>query len=73
MVNLQRVRFKTVKSQIKTFFKVELWQELLDECIHLDRVIIKMLDDGDYTQEAANIEWVLRRTRPGLIFQIERS
>ena len=71
MINVRRVHFITVRSQIRILLQVQLWQQLISKCVHLDRVIIKMLDDGDYTQEAANIERKLRQTRPGMIFQIK--
>ena len=73
MVNVQRVRFITVRSQIKMFLQVQLWQQLIIKCVHLDRVIIKMLNDGDYTRETASIEQNLRRLRPRMIFQIETA
>ena len=38
-----------------------------------DLGLIKMLDDGDYTREATNIEWDLRRVRPRMIFQIKTA
>lgn len=72
-INLRRVKFMIGKSQTETFLQVLLWQQLISKCIHLDRVIIKVLDDGDYTQEAANIERELRQTRPGLIFQVKSA
>ena len=73
MINVRRVRFITVRNQIETLLKVQLWQQLMSKCIDLDRVVIKILDDGDYTQEAANIERELRQTRPGISFQIKTA
>ena len=71
MINVRRVQFMTVRSQIETFLQVLLWEKLISRCIHLDRVVIKVLDVGDYTQEAANIEQELRRTRPGISFLVK--
>ena len=73
MINVRRVRFITVRNQSETLLKVQLWQQVMSKCIHLDRVIIKMLDDRDYTQETANIERELRQTRKGSSFQIKTA
>ena len=72
MINARRVRFIIGRRQMETFLQVLLWQRLISKCIHLDRVILKVLDDGDYTQKAANIERELRRTQPGLIFSSQK-
>ena len=65
------MRFITARNRTETLLKVQLWQKLISECVHLEQVIIKIVDDGDYTNEAATIEQGLQQIRPGMSFQIK--
>ena len=70
LINIRRVKFITSRYQIQTLLQVHPWRKLVTECDRLDQVIIQLVDDGDYTQEAANIERELRHLRPAIIFRI---
>lgn len=63
------MKFITSRYQIQILFQVHPWRKLVTECDQLDRVIIQLVDDGDYTQEAENIERELRQLRPAIIFR----
>ena len=73
LVNVRRVRFVTDRYQVQTFFQFNLWQKLICGCLKLDRIIIQLLDDGNFTREAEEIEQCLRYLRPGLIFRIKSA
>ena len=70
LVNVQRVRFLTTAIQIEPYLQVHLWRNLINQCVRLNRVIIQLVDDGDFTQKAHQIEQELRRIRPEMIFRI---
>lgn len=70
LVNVRRVRFITDRYQIETFLQIEQWQKIISRGTHLDRIVIQLLSDGDFRQQAESIEQELRRIRPGLIFRI---
>ena len=70
LVNLRRVRFITDQCQIETSLHINLWQLLVHACVYLERVTIDVLDQGDFTERARNIEQQLRVERPGVIFRI---
>ena len=71
--HVRQVRFITSEHQIQAFLEIAVWQKLITKCVHLDRVTIQLLDEGYFTQEAANIEQELRRIRPGFIFRIKSA
>ena len=71
LVNIRRVRFITSLYQIGMFLKANQWQQLARECLRLERVIIQLVDGGDFMREAENIEQQLRHSRPGMIFRIQ--
>ena len=48
------------------------WQHLISECVHLKRVIVRLMDHGDSEQEPiTNLEEELRQLRPGMIFRMQ--
>ena len=71
LVNVRRVRFITNQHQMETFLQIHQWEQLVSECRRLERVIIQLVDGGEFMREAENIEQQLRHFRPGLIFRIE--
>ena len=71
LVNVRQVRFITSRYQIEMFLEVNQWQQLVTECFRLNRVIIQLVDGGEFMQEAENIEQQLRHFRPGMIFRIQ--
>ena len=71
LANVRRVRFVTSQHQIQTFFQLDQWQQLIAECLSLERVIIQLVDEGDFTRQARNFEQELRQLRPGIVFQIK--
>ena len=73
LVNIQRMRFITNRSQIEHYLKVHLWRDIVEKCVRLDRVILQLVDDGDFTQQAHDIEQELRRIRPEMIFRIKSA
>ena len=70
LVNVRRVRFIANRRQIVTFFQIDQWEQLIIGCLQLERVIIQLVDGGEFTQEAEKIEEQLRIFRPGMIFRI---
>jgi hypothetical protein len=73
LVNVQRVRLLTSQFQIDSFLQASLWRDLINRCVRLDRVILQLVGDGDWTQKAHDIEQDLRRRRPGMIFRIKNT
>lgn len=71
LINLRRVRFITNRRQIETFSRIDLWKQLIANCLQLNRVIIQLMDDGDFTARARDIEEQLRNIRPRVIFRIK--
>lgn len=72
LVNVQRVRLITHQCQIEPFLKVHLWQDLINQCVRLDRVMIQLVNDGDFALEAHDIEEELRLSRSEMILRIEK-
>jgi hypothetical protein len=73
LVSIQRIRFITNRSYIEHYLKVHLWRDVVEKCVRLDRVILQLVDDGDFTQQAHNIEQELRRIRPEMIFRMKSA
>lgn len=73
LVNIRRVRFVTDRLQLETFLQVDRWQELIRACVHLERVILQLLDHAELTEEANTIERQLRQIRSGMIFRIRTA
>jgi hypothetical protein len=73
LVNIQRVRLFTGGFRIAPYFEARHWQDLIKECVRLDRVMIQLVDDRDFTKEEMNIERELRAIRPELIFRIKSA
>ena len=48
LVNTRRLKFIANRYQMQMFLQVHLWQKLVTECDRLDRVIIQLVDVGDY-------------------------
>ena len=71
--NVRQLRFVTNRHQIRTFLRVDQWQQLIVECLFLERVIIQLIDNGNFTQEARNVEQELRQLRPGIGFRIKSA
>ena len=71
LANVRRVRFVINRHRIRTFLRLGQWQQLIAECLSLERVIIQVVDNGDFTQEARNVEQALRQLRPGIVFRIK--
>ena len=59
------------RDQIEMFLQVNPWQRLITKCPRLNRVIIHLVDTGEFTREAVSIEQELRLFRPGMIFRIK--
>ena len=72
LVNVRRVRFITSRSRIGTLLQFDEWRDALRRCVHLDRVILQLVDDGNFTRQAENIADKLRQFRPRMIFRIEK-
>jgi hypothetical protein len=73
LFNVRRVRFITDRFQIGTFLQIDQWRKMISQCPQLDRIIIQLLDDGDFRRQAELIEQDLRQLRAGLIFRIKSS
>jgi hypothetical protein len=73
LVNIQRVRLFTGGFRIAPYFEARHWKDLIEECVRLDRVIIQLVDDRDFTKEEMNIERELRTIRPEMIFRIKSA
>ena len=73
LVNVRRVQFITDRYQIETFLQIEQWKKIISRCAHLDRIVIQLLGDGDFRQQAEDIEQVLLERRPGLTFRIKNA
>ena len=71
--NVRHVRLIVDDDQAETFLEVDQWQQLISECVHLQRVTIKLLDEGHFTQQAVSIEQMLCRIRPGIRFRIKSA
>ena len=71
LVNVQRVRLTTRQSEVEPHLKVHLWQGVINKCVRLDRVVIQLVDDGDFTRIAHDIEQELCRSRLEMIFRIK--
>jgi hypothetical protein len=72
LVNVQRVRFITSQYRIERLLEVYEWRKVISECVRLDRVIIQLVDDGDFAREAHDIQQELRRIRPEITFRVEK-
>ena len=73
LVNVQRVRLFASRLRVEPHLTVRSWQDLIKKCVRLDRVVIQLVDDGDLTDEANNIEQELRAIRPEMIFRIKSA
>ena len=73
LTNVRRVRFVTNRSKIQTFLQLNEWQWLIGDCACLERVIIQLVDGGDFTREAKNIEQELCHLRPTIVFRIKSA
>jgi hypothetical protein len=73
IVHVRQVRFVTSRHQIQAFLKIVVWQQLIITRVHLNRVTTQLLNEGDFTQEAANIEQELRQRRPAIVFRIKSA
>ena len=73
LANVRRVGFVTNRHQIHNVVRLHQWQWLIAECACLDGVIIQLVDDGDFVQEASDVEQELRQLRPGFMFQIKSA
>ena len=73
LVNVQRVRLLASQFTIDSFLYADIWRDLINRCVRLDRVILQLVDDGDRTQKAHEIEQVLRRSRPEMIFRTKST
>ena len=73
LINVRRVRFITNRLGLQVFLQIDRWQELISQCAHLDRIVIQLLDDGDFQRQAEDIEQVLRQFRPELTFRIQSA
>ena len=73
LVNVRRVRFVTNRQQIPTFLQLNRWQHSFPKCVCLERVIVQLVDDGDFTEEAKNVEQEWRQLRPGIVFRIKKA
>ena len=71
LVSIRRVRFVTNRDNIKTLLQLNQWQQLIAECLSLERVIIQLVGNRDFTQEVANVEQELRQLRPSIVFRIK--
>ena len=71
LVNVQRMRFITNRSRIDTHLEVDEWTGLINKCVRLDRVIIQLVTDDDFSKAAKNIEQELCRIRPAIIFRVK--
>ena len=71
LVNVQRVRFITNRSQIYDYLNVDMWRKLINECARLDRVTIQLVYHRSFIREAHDMEQHLRRIRPEMIFRIK--
>ena len=54
-----------------TFLRGDQWEQLIIGCRRLERVIIQLVDGGEFMREAEIIEQQLRVFRPGMIFRIQ--
>ena len=70
LTNIRRVRLIFNRNQLQTFLQVNQWQQLIHECLCLNRVIIQLANSVEFTQDALRIERTLRLSRPGMIFRI---
>ena len=70
LINIRLVRLVVNREQLQIFLPVNQWQQVIRECLQLDRVIIQLADSGEFTQDALHIEGTLRLSRPGIIFRI---
>jgi hypothetical protein len=74
LVNIRRVRFVMNQHRMQRFLRLRQWEQLIGQCLSLERVIIQVVDDdGDLTQEAEHIEKELRQLRPGIVFRIKSA
>ena len=73
LTNVRRVRFVTNRSKIQTFFQLNQWQRLIVKCLFLEWVIIQLVDGGDFTREAKNVEQELYHLRPAIVFRIKSA
>ena len=69
--HVRRVRLIVNPEEVQAFLEVDQWQQLINECLHLQRVTIQLADEGDFMQQAVNIEESLCRIRPEIIFRIK--
>ena len=72
LVNVQRVRFITNRSRIQYLLHGKAWREAIRECVRLERVILQLVDDGDFAREADDIQHELRAIRQEITFRIEK-
>jgi hypothetical protein len=70
LINVQRVRIIMQNEQLYAEWNVNRWQQLISECVHLERVIIQIVGRADCTKRVKKIEEELRHLRPGLIVRI---
>ena len=55
LVNVRRVRFITSRSLIGTLLEFDEWREALRRCVHLDQVILQLVDDMGTLREKPRI------------------
>ena len=73
LANVRQLRFVTNRHHSRTFLRLDQWQLLIVECLSLERVIIQLVDNGDFAQEARNVEQELRQLRPRIVFRIKNA
>ena len=71
LANVQRMRFITNRYEIALFLKVQLWQTLVGECVHLERVTIQLVNRTNDWRASNFIQEERRKSQPTFNFWIK--
>ena len=70
LVNLRRFRLVITRVHLESILYLPRWQELISECVHLNRVIIHLVGNRISIEETKTLEEEMLKLRPGIIFRI---
>jgi hypothetical protein len=71
LVNLRRLRLIITRDHLESILYVPRWQHWINECVHLERVIIHVVCNRIPTEKTKAFEEEMRKLRPGMIFRMQ--
>ena len=73
LVNVRRVRLITTSHFLESMSEVRRWEQILSQCVHLNRVTVELTNGGDFSEKSKKMEQLLRQFRPGMIYRIKTN